>query len=163
MPYLRRYCIIARRTGTKAYDLFETMNRQAYFRDRQVYRFDAAERNIETLMAIRAGEVNAMDSDLFDPTFIADGRPEPRYPMKMNVAGWFHQHGVEVEMAVYDNEEWDNRCIEATIQAEEERAAEQLVELGEIEVDETMANELFADNESINQEIFDFIDRLEED
>lgn len=163
MPYLRRYCVIARRTGVKAYDLFETMNRQAYFRDRQVYRFDAAERNIATLMAIRAGEVNAMDSDLYDPTFMEVGRPEPRHPMKMNCAGWFHQHGVEVDMAVYDNEEWDNRCVEATIQAEEVAAAENDDGIGDFEVDEDMTNELFADDDSINREIFDFISRAQDD
>jgi hypothetical protein len=117
MPYLRRFCIITRRNGAKAYDLYETMNRQAYFRDNGRFRYDAASRNIETLMAIRAGEVNAMDSELWDVTLPQLGQ-YGRAPDRMNNAGWFFQHGVEVPMEVYDEQEWDLQAIDAAEQAE---------------------------------------------
>lgn len=118
MPYLRRYCIITRREGAKAYDLYHTMMRLEWFRDQGIYRYDAVRRCLETLSGIREGRINAMDSMLFDPHFMPAGRRDPMYPIRMHPAGWFFQHGVQVPMERFDEETWDIGCLEAADAAE---------------------------------------------
>ena len=111
--YLRRYCIVTRRNGAQAYDLYDTMNRQAYFRDNGRFRFDAASRNIEALHRIRGGETPAMDAVFFEPHFVGRGIDEPTEPMRMNTAAWWHQHGVRVPMDAFDNQEFEIQAVEA--------------------------------------------------
>lgn len=112
MPYLRRYAICTTRNGATAYDLYDTMNRQAYFRDNGNFRFDAATLNIDSLQKVRNGEAVLMDSAFYDVTPLAGEL------IRFGVDKWFAHHGVRVEMATYDEQEWEFQAAEAAADAE---------------------------------------------
>lgn len=112
MPYLRRFCLITTRNGAKAYDLYETMNRQEYFRANGTFRHDAAKRNIATLMIIRGQDTPAMDCIFFDVSQPDPRRPSTQALQVQQTAGWFFQHGVQVDMSIYDEQEWEVQAAE---------------------------------------------------
>lgn len=136
MPYLIRYCVIDHggNAGQIAYDIYETMNRLAYFRDRGMFRHDATERDLQELSRIRNGDV----IDPSAPTFWC-----PRLPAQggddvlvlLTGKQFFRDHGVAVNMEIFyeqvreqemdpawDDDLWEetfeNACIEAANDAE---------------------------------------------
>ena len=147
MPYLLRYCLVTTRNGAKAYDLYETMNRQAYFREQGRYRWDAASYNIESLMAIRAGTQNQITAQFYDPSFCAQGITEPQTPTRLNTYAFWHQHGVEIDMRVYDSAVWEQEALESVETIE---AAHELWNLSQVDFD-TSDTTWTLDEDEINE------------
>lgn len=139
--YLRRYCVTTNRDGARAYDLYETMNRQAYFRDNGRYRWDAATLNIETLMRIRSGEQNAMDARFYNPIDWNQGERLDRRHC-VHPFFWFARHGVEVSMNVYDEQEWEIQAIEDATEVEAAHALWNLWDDGEASQEATVDSDL---------------------
>lgn len=94
--YLIRYVNVQTRNGYKAFDVFETMNRQAYFRTTGEYRYDASSRNIESLMRIRAQEIGHMEAGFYDVYHSEDN------DLRLRCIGpqrFWATHGVQVDMS----------------------------------------------------------------
>jgi hypothetical protein len=108
--YLLRYVNIQTRDGMKAYDLYDTMNRQKYFKDNGAFRCDAAERNIDSLMRIREQSVNAMDAAFFHTHHEAGNYMTLRC---MGPQAFWKHHGVEVDMSAWNLQEQDREQQEA--------------------------------------------------
>lgn len=102
--YLLRYVNIQHCDGMKAYDLYETMNRQKYFKDNGAFRCDAAERNIDSLMRIREQSVNAMDAPFFHTHHECNNYIALRC---MGPQAFWKHHGVEVDMMAWMLQEED--------------------------------------------------------
>lgn len=120
MPYMIRYALVTRYDGAKAYDLYETMNRQAFFRDNGRFRWDAASANIDALLSIRNGDVQALDGVFFVPLWPAvPNAPMLRIPSRY----FFAEHGIEIDMAVYSEArrelEFEEAMVVATQEAED--------------------------------------------
>ena len=136
MPYMIRYALVTRYDGAKAYDLYETMNRQAYFRDNGRFRWDAATANIDALLSIRNGDVQAVEAAFYVPLWpvVADS-PMLRMPSRF----FFAEHGVEVDMTVFDQDrqeqEFEEMMVAAAAEAE---AALMLADLVDADADDTI-------------------------
>lgn len=159
MPYLRRFVILTTRHGARAYDLYDTMNRIAYFRDQGTYRFDTSAWNIDILSQARGGDINLMDTVMFEMTF-----EQPTDPVeRMSAPIWFDMHGVRVDMAIYDQQEWDIGAAEAVDVVEHAHALWNLWDDGVASQDETDDDDvsgLFSDEVSIDNEIADLVSRM---
>jgi hypothetical protein len=162
MPYLRRYVILTNRHGARAFDLYETMNRIAYFRDNRTYRYDTSNWNIDILSQARNGEINISDTVMYEMTF--ENPTDPVERMSANI--WFDIHGVRVDMAVYNEQEWDIAAADATDTVEHAHLLWNLWDDGiasQSETDEESLSDisgLFEDAQDVEAEIDDFMDRL---
>ena len=107
--YLQRYVNVQTRHGMKAYDLYETMNRQQYFKDNGVFRADAAQRNIEALMCVREGTINAMDAAYYHTHHEENNNISLRC---MGPQAFWKHHGVEVDMCAWHLQEQEREAQE---------------------------------------------------
>lgn len=169
MPYLRRYAILTNRQGARAFDLYATMNRIAYFRDNRTYRYDTSNWNLDILSQARSGEINLSDTIMYEMTY-----EDPLDAVERMSAGiWFDIHGVRVDIGVYNEQEWELAAVEAADAVEHAHLLWNLWDDGHTSQDETAslsvseisANEdaLFADAQDIFEEIDDFMARCDAD
>ena len=116
--YLNRYAVVYHGGNANAYDLYDTMNRQAHFRETGFYNFGRASANIRTLQRIRNGELTATEA-----TFMAPREVEPHWDVNVPLTSheFFSVHGIRVNISFYEDEQNDI--------VEQEQAARALLEI----------------------------------
>lgn len=156
MPYLRRYVTVARLTGITAYDIYETMNRQEYFRQSGAFAWDAVDYNLRQLSRVRAGEAEPLEVGFFCP-----------YPTERTLTGsmkvitpndFWRTHGVPVDMAIYDESVWEQQAIEAANTIEDAHLLWNLWDDGEASQAPTIALDQDEMEEFMNDPLMEFED-----
>lgn len=117
MPYLLRYTAMFTNNNGVAYDLYETMNRMEYFKQGGQFRWDAAQRNIETIMAIREARTLAMDARFYKCYLPLPG-DGPSMVAYSDTRDFFRDHGVRVSMDTFV--EQDQNGVTDAVAAQED-------------------------------------------
>lgn len=171
--YLTKWAVFEHAHGRIPYDLKETMDRLAHFRDRGDINSDAASHNIEEIMRIRAGEVTPMTAVFYDTTLALR-----RIRRQANSDFW-SQHGVTLGTddwrQIREEEDAANAMLAIQAQADAVQAQEDAhllwnladmeaattVSLTQDEIDELM-NEPLIDNIEVDSEEYRIIMNLDE-
>lgn len=123
--YLIRFCVIdhGARTGRRAYDMYETMNRLAFFQQRELYRHDAVVFNIDLLERARSSDHLACNVMYQDPRKTINGIDcTARPPVYIEAEMFFENYGVRCETSCFEEERhelFDTAMVDA-VEAQED-------------------------------------------